>query len=271
MKKSKAAQLSAIIFAACVGIGSASAEIVTTAKDGDMEGSFAGLSKDTPCFVREPTLFGHGGASPLYPAFMEAGMNVTKDDSASCEVDYRGFVSRHLTDEDSSNVVTTPVDLFYQYPEIQDKLPMVGPALQGDGAVLDKVAGDAVASTKPQSATGESTGAALGGSLLKNVGAAAGGAILGSLFDSKKQSPAGIGHISATITFKNGKDKPSHMEIEVNSASTTKERAVDLLRAVVKRLVVEIQAKEDALKKAEAEKAGTPAAVATITSETPKP
>ncbi len=275
----KTTQLSVIIFAACVGIGSANAEIITSAKDGDITGSFAGFStKDTPCFVREPTMFGNGGASPLGPAFTEAGMNVTKDDSAPCEIDYRGFVSIHLNVDEDSKVVNRGVDWFYQYPEGQDKIPMAGPAILGDSAAaIEKL--NAGANAKADTAKsisdntkGEQIGSHLGAVLTSGIGWTLGGAVLGSLFDpSKPDKTAGIGHIKATITFKNGKDKPSHMEIEVNSASTTKERPVDLLRAVVKRLVVEIQAKEDALKKAEAEKAGTPATVATLTSETPKP
>ncbi len=274
MMKNKIARFLAVLLVAILTAGSANAEITTVANNvGDVTGSFAGFStKETPCFVREPTMFGNGGASPLSSLFAEMGIIVAKDDSAPCEIDYRGFVSRHLNEDETSKVVTTAIDWFYQYPEYQDRIPKVGPAIQGGNSATEteKLADDAVASTKPQHARGESTGAALGGSLLNSVGAAAGGAILGSLFDSTKQPPAGVGHIKAEIIFKNGKDKPARMVIEVNSASTTKERPVDLLNAVVKRLVVEIQAKEDALKKADAVKAGAPAAVAVSNSEAQK-
>lgn len=220
-----------------LSIGSANAEIATIVKS--VTGDKVQVPKDTECFVRERTLFGNGGASALSGLFADGGLAVASDTKASCSIVVGGEVTLILNKGNPTFISSILADWIMKNPDV---------APEADAAISDKssdqLAGHANEADKLKGTVGETAGAAVGATF--GLAGAAGGAMLGALFDEKKkQMPAGVASIYADLKFKDANGKVSKMDVVVHAASTTKERPADLLRAAVKRVVAEIQAKQD--------------------------
>lgn len=236
------------IFVAAVmllAIGSANAEITTLVKS--VTGDKVEVPKGTECFVRQRTLFGNGGASVMSPFFADGGLSISSDKKADCSIVVGGTVTLLLNKENPSSVAPILVEHILDDPYFASD---VDAAIHGDAAT-DQLANEATEASKPKSALSETAGAAVGATF--GLAGAAGGAMLGALFDDKKkQMPVGVASIYADLKFKDANGKVSKMDVVVHAASTTKERPADLLRAAVKRVVAEIQAKQDASSNASA-------------------
>lgn len=256
---------------ACVGlifgIGHAHAEIATEAKNvKEGIGSFKEFStKETPCFIREPGWAGK--ASPLGDFFAEAGMNIVKEDSAPCQILYNSYVT--LSKGEGKPVI--PVDAEYILKN-QETMSEVEPALSSGNVTADKdkavnEAGAMAGVISP----GNMTNISQAGHVVNGMNGSIAAVLIGSLIDStvaigaRNKTPSGVGYVMISLTYGQGFFKSGLLSAEVYSASTSKEKPVDLLRAAAKRLVQEIQAKEDEFKKREADKSGT-ATKTTLTS-----
>ncbi len=235
MLKMKTILMAAATFLA---VGSANAEIFAVVKE--VTGDEAKILRDTPCFVRERTLFGNGGVSPLSGIFSEGGLTVATDKNADCSIVVGGQVTLILNKDNPTFVSPILADWIINNP---DTPPDADAAIHSDKPT-EQFANEANEASKPKSALGETTGASVG--VVFGLAGAAGGAMLGSLFDDKKQLPAGVASIYADLRFKDASGKVSKVRVVAHAASTTKERPADLLRAAVKRVVAEIQAKQDA-------------------------
>jgi len=235
-----------VAVAMLLSIGSANAEITTLVKS--VTGDKIEVPKDTECFVRERTLFGNGGVSPLSGLFADGGLTVASDTKASCSIVVGGEVTLILNKDNPTFISPILADWIMKNPNA---------APEADAAISDKssdqLANHANEANKLKGTVGETAGAAVG--VTFGLAGAAGGAMLGALFDEKKkQMPAGVASIYADLKFKDANGKVSKMDVVVHAASTTKERPADLLRAAVKRVVAEIQNKDEAIKTLGAEK-----------------
>ncbi|NOT19703.1 MAG: hypothetical protein HOP24_05445 [Sideroxydans sp.] len=205
--------------------GNVNAEITTSIES--VAGDKIQITKGTECFVRERTLFGAGGASTLSGMFAEEGLAVTDNKKSDCLI----VVSAAIRVQHKNNPTATLVSTIVQEDEIMSEL----------GASSNVVEQDV-----PKSTVGETAGAGVGASF--GLAGAVAGAVIGSALDSQKTKylSADIAGMRADLQFKDTNGKVLKMDVVVNAVSTTKERPVDLLRAAVKRVVAEIQAKQDA-------------------------
>jgi len=101
---------------------------------------------------------------------------------------------------------------------------------------------------------GETAGASVGSSF--GLAGAAAGAIIGSALDSRKTKylSASTASIRADLKFKDAQGKSVNMEVIVLATADTTERPIAVLRAAVKRVVAEIQTKDEVIKTLGAEK-----------------
>lgn len=228
-----------VAVAMLLSIGSANAEITTLVKS--VTGDKVEVPKDIECFVKERTLFGNGGASIMSPYFADGGLVISSNKKADCSIVVGGTVTLLLNKENPSSVAPILAEHLINDPYFGSD---VDAAIQM-GESTNQFASTSTEADKPKSALGETAGAAVGATF--GLAGAAGGAMLGALFDDKKkQMPVGVASIYADLKFKDANGKVSKMDVVVHAASTTKERPADLLRAAVKRVVAEIQAKQDA-------------------------
>lgn len=205
-------------------IGSANAEITTNVEK--ITGEKIQIPKDKECVVRERTLFGSGGASTLSRLFAEEGFVVSNDKKSDCLV----VVSAAVRVQHKNNPTASLASKIVQEDEIMNE-----PEASSDLAKQDT----------PQSTVGETAGAGVGASF--GLAGAVAGAIIGSAVDSQKSQyiSADIVGIRADLKSKDSQGKSVSMEIEVTAKANTTERPIILLRAAVKRVVAEIQAKQD--------------------------
>lgn len=241
-----------------LAIGSANAEITTVVRSVTAEAVASVM--DTPCYVRTHQLSG---------LFAEAGMKVTSADNASCQLDVGGFVSIVLNGNDYLSKM--PVDWFTEHQDNPEYVAHALPesakdaslALRNLVGVEDKASAEAAADAKLSEAEryakhsrGSDIGGSVGGASIFGLAGAVGGSLFGSMFDSSKggETPVGLAHLTADIAIKNVGGQFDHLKIDVYAASTTKERPIDLLRSAVKRVVSEIQAKNEAITTLGAEK-----------------
>ncbi len=262
VKKSKVILGLLMFFAA----GGANAEISTVVKNVTAEAVASVM--DTPCYVRTRELRG---------LFAEAGMNITNTDSAYCQLDVGGFVSIVLNGNDY--ISKMPVDWFTEHQDNPEYVAHALPESAKDASLAlrnlvdaeDRASAEAAADAKLSEAEryskhsrGSDIGGSVGGASIFGLAGAVGGSLFGSMFDSNKKgkTPVGLTHLTADIAIKNVGGQLDHLKIEVYAASTSKEHPVDLLRAAVKRVVSEIQAKDDASKKASSDKAIAPTVAA---------
>lgn len=239
---------------------SAHAEISTSLKEVSIKGEATAFStKDTACWVREPTFFGNGGVSALSSLFAEAGMNIVKDKNAPCEINFRGYVTTTLGN-DKEKVFGMPAEWIVQNTAA---VSAVAPAIVGDAKSADNAMNAMADYGKAKSAPAETAGAVAGG-YMKNMGDAVGGAFLGRLLDGASSKAVvlipGIGHIKANVVYKSGGRSFSSV-IDVYAASTAAEQPIDLLRAATVRIVEEIKLKNGETKMPVAE---TPTAIPNV-------
>jgi hypothetical protein len=226
-----------LVAAMFLAVGGASAETSTIVKS--VTGDKVQVPKDTECFVRERTLFGNGGASPLSGLFADGGLTVVGDTKARCSIVVGGEVTLILNKDNPTFISPILADWIMENPDV---------APEADAAISDKssdqLASHANVADKLIGTVGETAGAAVGATF--GLAGAVGGAMLGALVDEKKkQMPAGVASIYADLKFEDANGKVSKMIVVVHAASTTKERPADLLRSAVKRVVAEIQANQD--------------------------
>lgn len=214
-----------VAVAMLLSIGSVNAEITTNVEK--VTGEKIQVPKDMECFVRERTLFGSGGASTLSGLFAEEGFAVSNDKKSDCLIVVSGAIRVQHKNNPTASLVTAIV----QEDEIMNE-----PDASSNVAEQDT----------PKSTVGETVGASVGSTF--GLAGAAAGAIIGSAVDSRKSKylSADIVGIRTDLKFKDAQGKSVSMEIEVTAKASTTERPITLLRAAVKRVVTEIQAKQDA-------------------------
>ncbi|MDP2762799.1 MAG: hypothetical protein Q8O64_20760 [Sideroxyarcus sp.] len=224
-------------------IGSANAEISTAVKS--VTDDTVKLPKDTPCFVQARAFFGNGDKSPLSGFFADGGLTVADNKGVACHIVVGATVNLPLNPNDPGSVKPMPADWIMNDMKDRENRT-VEAALQSTS-----LAQEASEQNKDQSVLGETAGASVGATF--GLAGAAGGAMLGALFDDKKKGlPAGVAAVYADLKFKDAQGKSHSTDVVVYAASTTQERPIDLLRAAVKRVVAELQTKQDASNSASA-------------------
>lgn len=222
-----------VAVAMLLAIGSANAEIATLVKS--VAGDKVQVPKDTQCFVSERTFFGSGGASSLSGLFAEGGLAVSKDKKADCLI----VVGAAINVQHKNNPTAS----------------LASEIVSEDAIMNEPEASSNVAEQEsPKSTVGETVGASVGSTF--GLAGAAAGAIIGSAADSRKTKylSATEASIRADLKFKDAQGKSVNMEVVVLATANTTERPITVLRAAVKRVVAEIQAKDVAIKVSTTEK-----------------
>ena len=231
----------AVTAAMFLTIGSAHAEISTLVKS--VSDSTVQLPSGMKCFVKERTFFGNGGASALVALFEEGGLTVSSEKNVDCTIVVGGTVTMVLNKDNPTFISQILAEWIVNNRDVG---PDAEAALQSTS-----LAQEASGQNKADGVLGETAGASVGATF--GLAGAAGGALLGTLFDEKKKGlPAGVAQIGADLKFKDAQGKTHATDVIVYAASTTNERPVDLLRAAVKRVVTEIQAQPEAADNASA-------------------
>jgi len=221
----------AVAVAMLLSISVANAEIATLVKS--VSDNTVKLPNGMQCFVQERAFFGSGDKSPLSEYFANSGLVISDDKSAPCSIVVGASVSLPLNPSDPKSVKPLPVKLILSNQDRQNRT--VDAALQST-----TLAQEASEQDKAVHTYGESIGAGIGSQW--GLGIGTGLTMLGSLLDDKKKElPAGVATVYADLKFKDEQGKTRSTDVVVYAASTTKELPLDLLRAAVKRVVVEIQ------------------------------
>lgn len=205
--------------------------------------SFAEFStRQTPCRV-----IASGWRAPDIPelrkVFTAAGMNVTTDEKAECQIQVSGSVT--MQNMDGSAVASVNAEFLLAN---RHKVPNV-PAAISETDLLEaakKVSEGASATDYELAARAGLAASGTGGGI---AGVVAVGAIsvISSVVSAKTAAP-GVATIDAMITAKGGFLPPA-LGLKVYAASTQEEMPATLIRAAVKRFVDEIEQKELADKK----------------------
>jgi len=226
----------------------ANAEILTVVRHVPVEP--AAQTVGISCYVSPGELSG---------LFAEAGMKVADDNTNAndtCMTNVDGFISVVRSGNDF--VSKMPVDWFIKHQDDPEYVEPAVPNSANDALhALNKLADEydeadakAKAEDKMSDAErhakhsrGSDVGAAVGGSSSWGLVGVIGGSLIGSLFDSKKghEPPVGLLRLSVNISNQIAAGQPRQFQTVIYSASTTKERPIDLLRAAVKRVIAEIQ------------------------------
>lgn len=213
-----------VAVAMLLAIGSANAEITTIVKS--VAGDKVQVPKDTQCFVSERTFFGSGGTSSLSGLFAEGGVAVSNNKKSDCVI----VVGAAINVQHKNNPTAS----------------LASEIVSEDAIMNEPEASSNVAEQEtPKSTVGETVGASVGSTF--GLAGAAAGAIIGSAADSRKTKylSATEASIKADLKFKDAQGKPVNMEVVVLATANTTERPIAVLRAAVKRVVAEIQAKQD--------------------------
>ncbi|MFA6120868.1 MAG: hypothetical protein WC706_05865 [Sideroxydans sp.] len=215
-----------------LAIGSANAEITTVVNS--VTGNKVQVPKNTQCFVSERAFFGSGGASSLSVLFAEGGLSISKDKKADCLL----VVGAAITVQHKNNPTAS----------------LASEIVSEDAIMNEPEASNAAEQDTPKSTVGETAGASVGSSF--GLAGAAAGAIIGSALDSRKTKylSASTASIRADLKFKDAQGKSVNMEVIVLATADTTERPIAVLRAAVKRVVAEIQTKDEVIKTLGAEK-----------------
>lgn len=234
--------MAAVIAIGC--IGNASAEIATHVKKAASGvRSFKDFSlKETPCFIRAPGL-GSPDSPELRRLFSEAGINVTTDKDAKCNIVVSGFVT--MQNGDSKPVTPANAELLLNN---RNSVIEVGPALAATDVSLNKAPGNVNLMDGALSAGAVSN--------LERAGNAFGGAsgsttaiVAALLIDvtagitARNSTPPGVANISVNAMV--GHFLPASLGLNVYAAATTKESPAVLLNAAVERFVEELRKEVD--------------------------
>lgn len=208
----------ALLLVAC----SANAEIETVVKS--ITGDSIKLPRDTACFVRERGVFMDGGESSISGLFSESGLKVSKEEKSDCVL----VVGASISVQHKNNPTSTVVSKLVNENDVMEELKNFAETDTQDDpkSVLGQTVGAGVSA-----APGVSTGT---GVLLLAVG---------SLADSRptKFISCDTVGIWVAVKYKDAQGKKTAADIKVVSKATPYDRPIAVLRAAVKRTVVEMQ------------------------------
>lgn len=202
----------------------ANAEVSTEVKS--MKGDSIKLPSGTECAVKERSLFGSGDESSISGLFAESGLKISKEKKSNCVL----VVGAAIYVQHKNNPTSTVVTEVVQEDDVMDELKNFAEADSQDA---------------PKSTVGETAGASVG-STFGLVGATA-GALAGAAFDARKSkylSASAVG-IRVNLEYKDAGGKKNSMEIGVAASANPYDRPINVLRAAVKRVVIEIQAQPE--------------------------